>query len=466
MGDFKISTIPVYNPPGFPFQDDHLDAQQRTAWSNTISEWITNEIDAQYRDDDGNLQRLPGPCDGTFRTKLQQFFNGTVTPFNTGQKPALIDWIGFPKLIKIKVSGDIQRWKEADDHRDQQDEYCEWTVKRDDQKRIISVTFTCEGPEVRDKMHSTGTVTSCSLSAPAPIQYWAFLSQHDPQKMLELYKKNNPEYASQMKIEDMFVDVRGQQVYNPYNKWNGVIKTKPSSDKTLTTVNPGCIMHLAQRNNTLSAEIDIAAQGTVVRKDKQGNVITNDVKLCNCSKYGVATRNSDPKIGASINGLVRGGNSVSIADPVAIYMVDFDSSSFMLDQDGSGDNLIPVPDGTFTWQRGDINKKMGLRLHIQIPEGQIGTGEKQGRQLTVTDLVDTSNSQNVKYGAQFADYIHMGVNGVVIPNVPVAEPQACPCDTERNGNGHATGQPILFTMMAESTGNTAQKIPFKTRGDF
>lgn len=115
--------------------------------------------------------------------------------------------------------------------------------------------------------------------------------------MLELYKKNNPEYASQMKVEDMFAeDKNGKQVYNPYNKWNGVIKTEPPDDRVLTTVNPGCIMHLAQRNNTLNAEIDIAAQGTVIRKRVQGDLITNDVELCNCSGYGQASRNSDPKV--------------------------------------------------------------------------------------------------------------------------------------------------------------------------
>lgn len=36
----------------------------------------------------------------------------------------------------------------ADASRDVQDEYLEWSIIRDDENRIISVTFTCEGPEV------------------------------------------------------------------------------------------------------------------------------------------------------------------------------------------------------------------------------------------------------------------------------------------------------------------------------
>jgi hypothetical protein len=55
-------------------------------------------------------------------------------------------------------------------------------------------------------------------------------------------------------------------------------------------------MHLAQVNNTLGAEIDIAAQATVLRKNPSGQLITNETTLCNCSKYGNPDRNSDPKV--------------------------------------------------------------------------------------------------------------------------------------------------------------------------
>jgi hypothetical protein len=173
------------------------------------------------------------------------------------------------------------------------------------------------------------------------------------------------------------------------------------------------------------------------------------------------------QIGASINSLARSGNAVSIANPVGIYMVDFDSDSFMLDQDGTGENLVAPPSGTFTWVRGDVTKNMGLRLHIQIPDGCLGTGDNnKDRQMTVRDLVDTNNSQNVKYGAQFADYIHMGVNGVVITGVSAAEAQPCPCDKKKtvtNGNGSAGSQ--VFAVMA-STNGESKKIPFKTRHEF
>ncbi|KKY35056.1 hypothetical protein UCDDA912_g05006 [Diaporthe ampelina] len=242
-----------------------------------------------------------------------------------------------------------------------------------------------------------------------------------------------------MKLEDLF---DSQNKYDPFNKWNGVMTH--DNGNTLTTVNPGCIVHLAQINNTLSAEVDIAAQATVIRKDAQGNIVKDATKLCNCSGYGDAERNSDPTIGIAINNLARNGVSVSIANPVALYMNSFQTANFMLDADGTGNNLQPVPDKTFTWVRGDVNKAMGLRLHIQIPEGVKGTGDNEGRQLTVSDLVDTSNGQNILYGAQFADYISMGVAGVGISGGTAAAAQYCPgkgpqSNSNENGSIHANG---------------------------
>ncbi|KAJ1323027.1 hypothetical protein MN608_11881 [Microdochium nivale] len=434
----KESTIPAFNPPGFPHQDDQFSTKQKQDWSETISAWMDQEISGTD---------LDVPCGDkppyvfVARTPLTQFFNGTQTPFDTTQKPVLVSWTGFPKNVGLENPADEQRWKVADRDRYTQDEYCEWTVRKDQDKRIVSVTFTCEGPE-----------------------YWKFLCENESDKMLALYKKNNPDFASQMKIEDFFTtDRRGNKVYQPYNKWNGVLSQNPGVDTKLTIVNPGCIMHLAQRNNSLSAEIDIAAQGTVIRKDKNGKVITDEVKLCNCSRYGNATRNSDPKIGIGINSLARSGKAVSIVDPVGIYFVEFASDSFQLDQDGTGNNLVPAPDGTFTWVRGDIDHNQGLRMHIQIPKGVTGTGDNDGRQLTVGDLVDTNNGQNVKFGAQFADYMKVGVSAVVKDAEKVAEPKGCPCEgVKPKPAADSSDRSMLFSTMA-TPDSTTQLMPLRTR---
>lgn len=129
-------------------QDDKLTAGQTGVWSDIIDTWMTEEINAEYRDDDGNMHPLPGPrkrgCDGKPRTKLKQFFNGRITPYNVGQKPTPITWIGFPRLVRPLLIEQTRLnviWRSVL-RRDRQDEYLEWTVKRDEDGRILSVTFT------------------------------------------------------------------------------------------------------------------------------------------------------------------------------------------------------------------------------------------------------------------------------------------------------------------------------------
>lgn len=88
--------------------------------------------------------------------------------------------------------------------------------------------------------------------------------------------------------------------------------------------------------------------------------------------------------------------------------------------------MIDVPEGTFNWQRGDIDKNMGLRLQVKIPDGVLGSGpDNKGRQLTVSDIVDSKTGNNIMYGAQFADYITMTVKGVAIAGGKPADPLPC-----------------------------------------
>lgn len=129
------------------------------------------------------------------------------------------------------------------------------------------------------------------------------------------------------------------------------------------------------------------------------------------------------QIGYSINQLASQGNAVSVKDPVGLYMTKLDTGNLKLDRSGDAGSLEPLPTGTFTFQRGDISKQQGLRLRVQIPDG---VKAPNGRQLTVSDIYDTKKQRHTDYGAQIADYITMGVHGVVIPGVTVAPRQFCP----------------------------------------
>lgn len=95
----------------------------------------------------------------------------------------------------------------------------------------------------------------------------------------------NPDYVGQMQETDLYLinPVTKAAVYDPRNIWN-------------FTTNSGTIAHLIQPNNTLSAEVDIGAQATVIRKDPQGKIVTNTAALIQCSRYGNSQRNSDPTV--------------------------------------------------------------------------------------------------------------------------------------------------------------------------
>ena len=59
-------------------------------------------------------------------------------------------------------------------------------------------------------------------------------------------------------------------VYDPRNGWKFTTKS-------------GTIAHRILPVNSLSAEVDIGAQATVICKDAQGNIVTNPDQLIKCS---------------------------------------------------------------------------------------------------------------------------------------------------------------------------------------
>ncbi|KAJ9662005.1 hypothetical protein H2201_006294 [Coniosporium apollinis] len=372
------SRLSQFSPPA---NLPDLTPENKSLWSKTrISKWVNDEI----------AGRRPG------QIPLKQFFNGTDTAYHIGQDGVKITWTGFPnKITKAFGHDDEKRWMAADMSRDIQDEYLEWSLIRDDAQNILRVTFTCEGPE-----------------------YWEFLAERQIDTAIEnIYKLNAPLLdevppSAFFSIDPRDTSNRAKWRYNPRNACNS----------TCTT---GTITHLAHRANTLGDEINIAAQATVLRKERHSDkLITDGDKLIRWAKFGDPGRNSDPRIGYEINQLARQGISISVADPVGLYIHKFDTGNFRLDPTGDGDqgSLQRLPHGTFVFQRGDISKEQGLRLRIQIPDG---VKNAEGRQLTVSDIYDTKTQRHIKYGAQFADYITMGVRAVAIPGGQPAPAEYC-----------------------------------------
>lgn len=232
----------------------------------------------------------------------------------------------------------------------QQDEYCEWHADHDDQGRLVRLSFTAEPPE-----------------------YWTFLAEKEPELVLRLYKEL---VGPQVEAGDLFypdspvvygvgkdgvakwLPFAEKGEYNRYNKWNST---------------HGAV-HLTHPANTLGAEINLAAQASLVyQSDKDGPDPTYDddpaLTRIACAGYGGVNRSSDPSIGEQVGIQVLAGKCVSLTDPVGLYVAKVDLST--LEREVKGQR-VPVPEAqVLVVQRGDADAARPRKLHLtlQAPAG-------------------------------------------------------------------------------------------------
>ena len=326
---------PTFDPPGFL---DDLDASERGRWSD----WIAAELDkARERD---------GAADGLERYgPRHQFFNPLRTVPGPGAVEQDITWTAFPRIIQIMSVSDVQRWRKSDSSRDVQDEYCEWSVTHDPHSgKIIRVTFTSEGPE-----------------------YWEFLAALNSEKTLALYQEH---VSPAVKPEHLF-DAQG--VYRPRNRWNN------------STTNGA--MHLIQSNNTLGAEIELAAAATIVRQ-QGGRLLTDPQELIDCGRYGQAERHSDPFIGAQVNALARQKADVTLANPVGLCIAAFTPIGWETPDGSSAMDYWRITRGT---------KEKALRAVYEVPES---------RGFVVGDI--KINGRPIEFAGQIADFMTIKLTGL------------------------------------------------------
>ncbi|MQS16708.1 hypothetical protein F7Q99_32100 [Streptomyces kaniharaensis] len=328
-----MSKLTTYAPPG---NLTDLDPTGKKAWDAFISERVDEAVQG------------PDPSQVRHDSPRSQFYNLTKTDTAADATEATVTWTGFPRIIKINSISDVQRWQRADASRDVQDEYCEWSVTRDTAGKITRVTFTCEGPE-----------------------YWSLLAQTDPDTVLRLYQTF---VSPDVQRGDLF-GLDG--TYQPRNRWN---------DSTSHGA-----MHLIQINNTLAAEIELAAAATIVRVIN-GQELVTEQQLIQCSKYGQPERNSDPHIGGAVNALARQKADISLVDPVGLYFNDLSTDGWAT-PDGSD------PKSYWTYVRGDAGHP--VRAVYEVP---------QGRGFTVGDI--TIGGKPIQYGAQIADFITIKLTAV------------------------------------------------------
>lgn len=318
-----------FSPPGHL---DDLSEQGKAEWSANISNYFERVMRGRPANNDG--PRL-------------QFFHPLKTNPTSDRAEKVIDWQAFPRLVEIDNPGDA-RFAVADQSRDDQDEYCEWSVVRRADGKITRVTFTCEGPE-----------------------YWKHLAATDPQKVVDLYKQF---VDSRVEQSDLFTP---DGKYQPKNKWN-------------SSTTSGA-MHLIQPNNTLFAEIEIAAASTLVR-EKEGRVLTGAQELIKCGRYGQPERHSDPHIGEVVNELARAKAFISLKDPVGLYFQKFEPEGW------------ETPDGTPAvnfWKVARGTAETPVRAVYEVPSD---------KPYCVGDI--KIRGKLIEYGGQIADFIRVGLTGI------------------------------------------------------
>lgn len=296
---------------------------------------------------DGEISRL-GPVFSKY------FFNELLHPEAAGGVVAPVTWEGFPRYWNLQYPhSNAQKWKASEvlqkyqgQYFRYQDEYLEWRGEYQGGK-LVKVTFTCEGPE-----------------------YWDFLAANDMPTTLALY---NSFTGANVTEADIMTGSGASRKYNRFNKWN-------------TTDG---IIHLTQPNNTLGAEVNLAAQAAVVRKNATSNPITDPLTLINCSKYGDADRFSDPTIGAAVNSFVRQGSAVTLNNPIGLYIHKLKTAGIQLPP---GRQLSEF----WTVIRGDAAKGIILRAEFAVPAGAA---------FTLEDV--TVGGTPLTYGAQLAELVEM-----------------------------------------------------------
>jgi hypothetical protein len=296
-----------------------------------------------------------------FTGNFPQFYNPTVENTPAGLTPAAIAWPAFPAQVFREKGPGPERWRHADSSRRLQDEYCEWSVERDDDGKITRITFTTEVPE-----------------------YWEHVARKDPDLLLELYHQ--------------FVDLRverddlfdGEEKYVPLNKWN--------------TSTEGRLAHFVQRSNNLFAAIALVAQATILREREDGTPVTDRQELVVCGSLGNPFRNSDPQIAEIVNDAAASGDKITLLDPVGLYL------------DGLQSAGMETPDGADAaefWQVERGSPGHAVRASFAVPED---------RDYVVGDI--KIDGLRITFGAQVADKVRVRTGAVVKPgdHQPVKRP--------------------------------------------
>lgn len=286
-----------------------------------------------------------------FTDRFPQFYNPIVDDTPAGLTPVPIAWPAFPARVQREEGPGPARWHRADSSRDEQDEYCEWSVERGEDSKITRITFTTEVPE-----------------------YWEHIARNDRTRLLELYHQF---VDPAVDPDDLF---EGRE-YVRNNPWNASTE--------------GRLAHLIQGSNTLEAAIRLVAEATTLRAREDGTPITDRQELVACAGLGDPFRNSDPQIAEIVNDAAALGNELTLLDPIGLYLDGLLSAGMETPDHADAAEFWRIERGTAAH---------AVRASFAVPEGRdyvVGDIKISGRPIT--------------RGAQVADKVRVRIGAVAKP---------------------------------------------------
>jgi hypothetical protein len=379
-----MALVTQFAPPAFLPDFTGIPGQAET-WHQAVCAWFNTSIALE-------AGRVKNSAGGPGRV---QFYNpATLDPGGPIVEQA-ITWNAFPKellrqydrpeaLRQADRLRPISRYNTSSDWQGPVldrtlyrplTEYCEWHVVRGpDTGKIRKVAFSSEPPEFWQALFGDRFTISDSMSIKFP---------GDRDRVLALYRQL---VSPDVQIEDLICQetiqsangnnvfaLKGQ--YNPWNKWN-------------TTHG---VLHLNAPPNSLSAEIQLGADATVLWKNRRGLAMSDPAALICCANYGGPDRNSDPTIGATVNALARLGAMVTLPNPVGLYMDHIDLTGWSAPDNMLIEDSVRIVRGI---------PGMIERLEVQVPAE---------RGFCVGDI--RIGDEMIAYGGQIAECITVKLVG-------------------------------------------------------
>jgi hypothetical protein len=285
--------------------------------------------------------------------KVGEFYNPTLVDVNVDGERALV-WMAFPRAVLMPNRDDLPAAFAVAEDRDAQNEYCEWRVVRNGAGKITKIEIVTESPE-----------------------YWEALWSVDRNRVVELYRELVGDPAVQ---ESDLHDGSGK--YQRRNCWNDD--------------DAGGIVHLIQGINTLDDALGLA------QAIGDANAVQD-----NYEAGGAGLTSVDPRVILDTDSLVRKGFSITLRDPIGLYIAGWDDTGWTK-PDGK-----PVGD-YWTIVRGRPGQVLRLKYEVPATDG-----------FVVGDI--RIGGRPIDWGGQIAEHVTVTIVGTAGSR---AKPAPTPATTE------------------------------------